>query len=112
MKHGDKAKAKAAKTKASGKEAGSKASATTKGGKAVKAAGKKESSSTKAVPSKKSSGVKAAPQAAGKTSASGRSNGKVARSEPEAITFTNPTIEDAFKRAIKKYPNTFRRLSD
>ncbi len=119
MKHGDKAKAKASKTKASGKAVSRKASATEKGGKAgkvVKAAAKKESSTplkgAVKVGSSQKGSAKASPKSGSKAVASTRTNGKVSRAEPEAVTFTNPAIEDAFKRAVKKYPNTFRRLSD
>ena len=124
MKDGDKAKAKAGKAKASGKKASSKVSAKEKGGKggkAVKAGAKKESSS-----SSKAQGAKKGPSAKGSVKAtakvvpkashaavsSPKSSGKAARADAAAITFTNPAIESAFKRAIKKYPNAFRRLTD
>ena len=57
--------------------------------------GKKESSSSK-VPAKTS-----AP-----------SNGKGARPAPGPGGFTNPVIAEAFRRAVKKYPSAFRRLTD
>ena len=41
-----------------------------------------------------------------------KTNGKSARNDDGGFTFTNPAIESAFKRAIKKYPNAFRRLTD
>jgi hypothetical protein len=113
MKHGDKAKNKAAKAKTSGKKVSSQSSAKEKGGKASKAAGKKESSSpVKAQAAKKAASAKGDAKASPKAVASPRSNGKAARFEPEAITFTNPAIESAFKRAVKKYPNAFRKLTD
>lgn len=127
MKHGDKAKNKAAKAKTSGKKVSSKNSAKENGGKAGKAAGKKESSSpvkaeaAKKVASPKGSSVKAgsikdntkaSPKTGAKAVANSRTDGKAARFEPQAITFTNPAIESAFKRAVKKYPNAFRRLTD
>ena len=31
---------------------------------------------------------------------------------PEGFTISNPIIAAAFKRAVKKYPNAFRRLTD
>src|SRR5436305_6867456 len=103
MKEGNKAKAKAAKTKTSGKEISSKNSAKEKGGgKAVQAGSKKESSASSKADGKKSGGAKAA---------AGKSNGK-GRSDPATISFTNPAIESAFNRAVKKYPNAFRRLTD
>lgn len=107
MKDGDKAKA--AKAKTSGKKVSSKDAAKEKGGKAVKAVSKKESSaSAKGQAAKKSSNSASSV----KTGSSPKINGKAARPDPEAITFTNPAIESAFKRAVKKYPNTFRRLTD
>jgi hypothetical protein len=124
MKHGDKAKAKAAKAKASGKKASIKGSAKEKGGKGgktVKAGGKKESSSpSKAKASKKVASakgtVKTKPKAVLKASpkvvSSPKSSVKTVRADAETFTFTNPTIESAFKRAVKKYPNAFRRLTD
>jgi len=98
MKHGDKTKRKAA-SKASGKKS-SKAKISAKSRKAgpvVKA--KKQSTSSKAqkqVSSSKAGG-----------------NGKPrARLTPDQLTFSNPIVAAAFKRAIKKYPNAFRRLTD
>ena len=83
MKDGDKAKAKAAKTKTSGKETSSKSSAKEKGGKAVAAGSKKESSPSKTVAEKKGGSAKSSGAKAG-----GKSGSKV-RSEPDTITFTN-----------------------
>lgn len=93
MKHGDKAKSK----------------------KASKASGKK---SSKAVSSKSAAqGGKAKKQAVSKKSDKQSSragnNGKPrSRLSPDSITFTNPVVANAFKRAVKKYPNAFRRLTD
>jgi hypothetical protein len=111
MKHGDKAKAKSAK-------AASKASS----GKSSKAAGEKSSSSAQAAGSSKGKDVKTSKQAGAggqKDEAGGKAggNGKssVRRPAPppaEAGTFTNPIVANAFKRAVKKYPNAFRRLTD
>src|SRR4051794_8322755 len=100
MKDGDKAKAKAAKT--SGKEISSKSSAGEKGGKAVKASPKKESSSaSKAEAAKKSAGSKGSAESG---TSKDKSSSKAARSDPATISFTNPAIESAFNRAVKKYP--------
>jgi len=111
MKHGDKAKNKAAKAKTSGKKVSSKSSAKEKGGKASKAAGKKESSSPVKTPTaKKVASEKASPKASSKTVAGAKSSVKASRSEPEAITFTNPAIESAFKRAVKKFTSLLRVL--
>jgi hypothetical protein len=111
MKHGDKAKVKAAKAKTSGKEAHSKTAAKAKG---AKASGKKESSaSSKAgAARKKDSSVKASPKASVKAEAVLKSNGKPGRADAEVFAFSNPAIENAFKRAVKKYSNAFRRLTD
>src|SRR5258707_442150 len=102
MKHGDKAKAKSAKAKASGKEVRSKKSsksAEESSGKAAKAAGQKEGS--------RKTVEKGSPPA--KT---GNGQGKALRPVPGTVGFTNPVIAEAFRRAVKKYPNAFRRLTD
>ena len=55
------------------------------------------------------------PGARSRLGASAKAGGKSSskgRSEPETISFTNPAIESAFNRAVKKYPNAFRRLTD
>lgn len=110
MKHGDKAKVKAAKAKTSGKETHSKTASRTK---AVKAGGKKESSaSSKAGAAKKGSSVKTSPKASVKAETIPKTNGRPGRGDPEVFTFSNPAIENAFKRAVKKYSNAFRRLTD
>jgi hypothetical protein len=109
MKHGDKAKAKAAKaSKPSDQKSSTKAVA--KGGKAEskgrETAAKAKSGSEKAGSSKKTGSEAVA--ASGKAGGNGR--GRAA--EPDAGTFANPLIAAAFKRAVKKYPNSFRRLTD
>jgi hypothetical protein len=120
MKDGDKAKNKAAKAKASGKETSSKTVAKAKGGQAVKASPKKESSSPGKASKEKAGSVKASPKilvkagskVAGKGSAKTAAGEKAGRSDDTDIRFTNPAIESAFRRAVKKYPNAFRRLTD
>lgn len=98
MKHGDKAKGKA--SKASGKKS-DKASAASKSGKA----------------SLKTTG-KASPKAhtqisPAKTLSKKDGNGAIrGRSTPDPSGFSNPVVGAAFKRAVKKYPNAFRRLTD
>ncbi len=96
MKHGDKAKSKA--SKASGK----KASKT--GGQSRQAASSKAKQTR---PSKSS--TKSVPKSSAGQGGNGKSKGRTA---PEAVTFTNPTVAAAFKRAVKKFPNAFRRLTD
>ena len=95
MKHGDKTKGKA--SKASGKK-----SSKVSKGKAVQ--------SVKA----KSSASKSSASKASKKSSKPRQNGAgAARSRaPEDITFSNPAVGNAFKQAVKKYSNAFRKLTD
>ena len=45
-------------------------------------------------------------------SAPSNGKGKSVRPAPGAVGFTNPVIAEAFRRAIKKYPSAFRRLTD
>ena len=105
MKHGDKAKAKSAKAKASGKEARSKKS----GAKSSKGA---EKSSKAAEAVSKKSDAKAAPKSS-PAPKGGNGKGKTNRPGlPVAPGFTNPVIAEAFRRAVKKYPTAFRRLTD
>ena len=84
MKHGDKAKGKA--SKASGKKS---VKASSKGGKALA----------------KTSAGKVSSAKGGNATARGRSS-----SDP--FSFSNSLVGAAFKRAVKKYPNAFRRLTD
>ena len=86
MKHGHKEKGKKAQAKPSGKKA-------------------PKSKATQAAKSKKGSG----PVAAGKGGSNGKSRGKGSSDVP---SFNNPVVASAFKRAVKKYPNAFRRLTD
>lgn len=41
-----------------------------------------------------------------------KSDGKGRGGVGETITFNNPVVAAAFKRAVKKYPTAFRRLTD
>jgi hypothetical protein len=97
MKHGDKAK-KRAKAKVPGKKASSKVAPKSKASQTVKS--RKEVS----------------PKAAAQKSGSARpatGNGKSAtRGVIPAVGFSNPVVGAAFKRAVKKYPSAFRRLTD
>jgi hypothetical protein len=99
MKHGDKAK-KSAKGKAAIKKASSKVATPVKAsqsGKGASAAGAKTLPQKIAVAAKPAAG----------------SNGKtVARNGPVVVGFSNPIVAAAFKRAVKKYPTAFRRLTD
>ena len=105
MKHGDKEKGKA--SKASGKKS-SKAGAPAKS--SSKAAGSAESK--KQAGTAKKAG-RADVEAAKGTQRETGDNGKTrARPGSDSGGFTNPLVAAAFKRAVKKYPNTFRKLSD
>lgn len=91
MKHGDKAKSK----------------------KAIKASGKKSSKaskkSSKVAPVKaKANQASQSKKSSSKTAGNGKSHGRSASD----VTFTNPIVAAAFKRAVRKYPNAFRRLTD
>ena len=115
MTHGDKAKAKAAKSnKASVKKAGS------QGG---------ENGKSKAVQSGKTSqsgkageGVKAGAEKTAAKKGSGPAKDSAGRAEPKtkgspapadtAGSFSNPAISSAFRQALKKYPNALRKLTD
>ena len=126
MTHGDKAKAKAAKSnKASVKKAGSqggengKSKAAGQGSKAVQSG--KTSQTGKAVQTSK--GVKAgAEKAATAKKGSGQAKDTASRAEPKtksspapadtAGSFSNPAISSAFRQALKKYPNALRKLTD
>ena len=129
MKHGDKAKAKSAKSsrKTSDKKAGK------TGGKSSKAAPPKVAATKRGAEAKGRPG-KASPQkgsAGAKTTSGSRPAAAVASREavardrahpvagegsrPAAAAdpgFGNPLVASAFKRAIKKFPNAFRRLTD
>jgi hypothetical protein len=121
MTHGDKAKGKKTASKASGSKKSSKAgkdaksSKTAKAGKegggkkAVQASTKAVEASTKAVQAPKKQ--QASPPKA--VAAAKGSNGKLApRGASGEGGFSNPVIANAFKRAIKKFPNAFRKLTD
>ena len=56
--------------------------------------------------SKKAGTAKAAPAPAGGKSDSGKGRGN------EPGSFNNPIVANAFKRAVKKYPSAFKRLTD
>ena len=95
MKHGDKAKGKQAKAKASGKKGSSKVAAKSKASPRQSTKPKKQAS-TKASTAERGGNGK------------GRSRGGV----PENIGFANPIVAAAFKRAVKKFPVAFKRLAD
>ncbi|MGZ8851648.1 MAG: hypothetical protein ACXW3E_15145 [Thermoanaerobaculia bacterium] len=100
MKHGDKAKAKTAK--AASKTSG-------KGSKAV--AAKTSSKTGKSLSSSKQDHSKAPAKTSIVKPAGGNGKSK-GRGPADALGFTNPVVASAFKRAIKKFPTAFRRLTD
>ena len=95
MKHGDKAKAKSAKAASKPSVKTSKASSASKAGSKA-GASSKSSAPQKATPAKTVSKPAAF-------------NGKP---KGDGSGFTNPIVASAFKRAIKKFPTAFRRLTD
>lgn len=106
MKHGDKEKGKSAKavSKTSGKKAGQssgKAGASGKGSLPAKAAAK----------SSKGQVGSAAKSANKEEGGNGSTKSRTAEVLP-AGGFTNPAVGAGFKRALKKYPNALRKLSD
>ncbi|MCU1349347.1 MAG: hypothetical protein JWO56_2377 [Acidobacteria bacterium] len=113
MKHGDQAKAKSAKAQAS-PEKSSKAVGASKGIKsAAETSSKTKSGSSKAIPKKSAAAAKAGPS--GEDNGGGKTKAGVkapAARGPESEGFSNPVIASAFKRAVKKYPNAFRKLTD
>ena len=116
MTHGDKAKAKAgkkgqasaktrdAKSGENGKGAGKKAVG--KSAKAESASGKKGSAEKAGSAEKTSSGKTAAPKERA-PEADPRAKGRV-----DAGGIGDPLLAAAFKRAVKTYPNAFRKLTD
>jgi len=115
MTHGDKAKGKKAASKASGSQKSSKAVKASQVAKSGKNGKKAVQAGPKAEAQKQQSGGKAAAPAKAVAKAvakAGGSNGKPKARGPEPGGFTNPVIGSAFKRAVKKFPNAFRRLTD
>ena len=130
MTHGDKAKAKAAKSnKASVKKAGPKGGENGKSkaaGQAVKGQGKAvqggKTSQSSGKGSKAGEGAKAGAEAAAVKKGSGQAKDSTSRAEPKAKSsaapadtagsFSNPAISAAFRQALKKYPNALRKLTD
>jgi hypothetical protein len=109
MKHGDQAKAKSAKVKASGSK------------NAVE--GVEDSShGDESAASRKAAGKAGSKAGGGKAAESGKEAGRSASSKGSArtraaapaedVSFNNPAVGSAFERAIQTYPNAFRRLTD
>jgi hypothetical protein len=124
MTHGDKAKAKgkisqASAAKKSSKKAGGKAVKTSKSGKTAgtkggvktqKGSTKKQGRPEKAIPAAKKSSSPAKAKESGATKEAG--NPKARAADAGNGSFTNPVVGAAFKRAVKKYSNAFRKLTD
>ena len=124
MTHGDKAKAKAGKkSPASAKTRGAKSG---ENGKTSRAQGRTKSAGAKAS-SEKGGSEKASKAAAGKKAGAekGRGTSKAVASKERAAengarahgradsdTFGDARLAAAFKHAVKKYPNAFRKLTD
>lgn len=118
MTHGDKAKAKTGKSSSQtsakkvskaveAKAAGGKE----KGGKGGQAAGKKQAGREKAAPALKKGGSSGAKDFAA-TASSPDAKGKASTEGIVGTGFSNTAVASAFKHAVKKYPNAFRRLTD
>jgi len=126
MKHGQRSQAKAKDVKKTSpkkgsasparkesKGAGSKESKKA-GSKESKGAGSKESSQRQSkgpVKASKSDGAKSSGQPAGR-GAKATPAGSVGKKSDGEVSFTNPAVANAFKRALKKYPVALKRLSD
>ena len=114
MKHGNKAKKSAKAVKASGKKSSSKeavAKPSKESGRSAKTQSSKEAVAKKAGGEAAKAAVKTpAKESAGKVSGG---NGKAkAGSDSGSPSFANPVVGNSFKRAVKKYSNAFRRLTD
>lgn len=127
MTHGDKAKAKtggkssqaSAVKKSSGptKEAGAKGGEGKGSGKGASQGASKAVAESGKIPVKKAGAEKGngvpAEKAAGGGSSGKEGGGKAkGRAEEPAGGFSNPAIGNAFRHAVKKYPNAFRKLTD
>jgi hypothetical protein len=90
-----------------------KAAGAQSGGKAEKSSAKKQARPEKAAPtSKKGSPTKAKESSAGAKEAAASGNAKARAADAGNGSFTNPVVGAAFKRAVKKYSNAFRKLTD
>ena len=134
MTHGDKAKAKAGKTSQASGSKSSKAVAESKAGEngksskagqggksgkgvaegkagskvSIKKAGPEKAGAAKSGAAKRGSGGESAPE----TKADAKAAGKGRVAGEASVGFSNPVVADAFRRALAKYPNAFRKLTD
>lgn len=120
MTHGDKAKAKTGK---SSEASGSKKSSSPTGGKSSESRQSRGQESRQSGQAGAKIAVKKslpAPAVAGKkgggfSAKETAPDGKGSKSRPPAEDeggFSNPVVAAAFKRAVKKYPNALRKLTD
>ena len=121
MTHGEQTKAKTGKSsQASGSQKISSKTAgkTGPGGKGSNAKEGETGKAGKIVVKKDQAGAAAQKGSfAAKEAGNGSKGGGKARSAPapapdDVPGFSNPTVENAFKRALKKYPNALRKLTD
>ena len=124
MTHGDKAKAKAGKSSQASaveksstpvKEAGVKSAAGKGGGKSAPQGASKAGDQGK-ISIRKSGAEKGSAASAGEKGASSGKEGGGAKAAKGPIdevgSFSNPAVANAFRRAIQRYPNAFRKLTD
>ena len=122
MTHGDKAKAGKAASQTSGNKksssktgtSGKELKGTQSAAKGVQTGGAKKQAGGEKAAAAPHAAAKADVQAGGNDKASIVAAAKIkARPAiPDASGFTNPVVSSAFKRALKKFPNAFRRLTD
>lgn len=125
MTHGDKAKAKTGKSSQASAAKKSPAKGV-QAGKGASQEGRKDSAQGRQAAQTGKNGVKASAGSEKAAPAGKKGGGPVpskdnaaearAKARPPADTnggsFSNPLIANAFKRALKKYPNAFRKLTD
>jgi hypothetical protein len=120
MTHGDKAKAKIGKSsQASAAAKKSSSPAQQAGSKAVEGKGGGQGASQSAAKTESGKisikkGGNGAPTEKAAAAGSGKEGGGKAlkgRVE-EPVTFSNPVVASAYRRAVQKYPNAFRKLTD
>ena len=82
-----------------------------KKGKAKAPSGKKSKPATKSKASEGGGAKKAAVKAAAAPRPVNKSGDK-ARGAGDSPSFSNPVVATAFRRAVKKFPSAFKRLTD
>jgi type II secretory pathway component GspD/PulD (secretin) len=118
MTHGDKAKAKTGKSsQTSAKKVSAKAGPESSGSKAGKddqsaSAKKQQAGGEKSGPAQKSGGSSKAVPAAAASDVKGKARPAAPAPAGDGSGFTNAIVGSGFKRALKKYPNALRKLTD